>query len=248
MYVSHSWTVERQNGNIHFCFITYECHNHTKATYACLSLCILSNLFVPIILFATWIYLRGKKKLQKGSYIFIVSIDWMEPPWHIETKLLPFCKWNTLYCMTFFVLWCKFNWSLFPRVWLAMSQHWFRQWHGTDPYVPPSLRPSIPPSLRWGFWENAWKKWTKMWHADVSWPPPETIQFWTVLAQFRPSGSQNTWSNWGFMAFKGKCKEGMVWNVECWCILTTSRNCSILVQFWPSGRQKNSMKSRFPAF
>ena len=33
--------------------------------------------------------------------------------------------------MTFFVLRIKFNWSLFLRVQLTMTQHWFRQWIGT---------------------------------------------------------------------------------------------------------------------
>ena len=27
----------------------------------------------------------------------------------------------------------------------------------------------------------------EMWHADISWPPPEMIQFWPVLVQFQPS-------------------------------------------------------------
>ena len=57
--------------------------------------------------------------------------------------------------------------------------------------------------------ENALKKWPKMWHADVSRPPPEIIRIWPVLAQFWSPGGQkiseigvsghskeNAWKEW----------------------------------------------------
>ena len=34
---------------------------------------------------------------------------------------------------------------------------------------------------------------------------------------------------WGFWKFCGECMERMAWHLVCWCILTTSKNYSILV-------------------
>ena len=83
--------------------------------------------------------------------------------------------------------------------------------------------------VSWHSKENSWREWPQMWHADVSWPPPEIIWFWPLLAQFRPTGGKKTLWNWGFRAFLEEHMEGMAWNVVCWCILTTSE----IIWFWP---------------
>ena len=39
--------------------------------------------------------------------------------------------------------------------------------------------------------ETAWKEWPEIWHTDVSWPPPEMIRFWSILAKFGPLELKN---------------------------------------------------------
>ena len=81
--------------------------------------------------------------------------------------------------------------------------------------------------------ENAWKKWPKMWHVDIPWPPPERVRFWSVLAQFWASGVPKILVKLLFLGILRKRMEGMAWNVTCWCILTTPRNGSILASIGP---------------
>ena len=39
--------------------------------------------------------------------------------------------------------------------------------------------------VSWHFLENTWKEWSEMWwYADVSWPPPEMIKFWSWSVDF----------------------------------------------------------------
>ena len=110
------------------------------------------------------------------------------------------------------------------------------------------------PKTEWNkdFWhskKNTWKDWSEMWHVGVSWPHPEIIPFWPILAQFWPSDSPRSYWNGRFSIFLGECMEGMFWNVACWYILTTSRNYSILAGtgpistvWWP----RKWVKLRFP--
>ena len=63
------------------------------------------------------------------------------------------------------------------------------------------------------FPENAWRKWPKMLHADVSWPPSELISLWLQSVDFANFGA--------ILTFPGQHMDGMAWNFGCWCILTT---------------------------
>ena len=63
-------------------------------------------------------------------------------------------------------------------------QKWFnfgQYWPNFGPLVAKKLSEI---KVSWHSKENARKEWFEMWHADVSWPPPEIIRFWSVLAQF----------------------------------------------------------------
>ena len=49
--------------------------------------------------------------------------------------------------MASFVFWLKFHWSLFLRVQLAITQHWFRQWLGAEQVTSHYLNQCWPDSL-----------------------------------------------------------------------------------------------------
>ena len=110
------------------------------------------------------------------------------------------------------------------------------------------------------FPENAWREWTEILHADVSWPPSEPISLWSwsvdfffKMALFWLSESGQIWS---FLAFPGGYKEGIAWNFACCCIMATFRTDKIMVTvywffkifvlFWLSGTGQILVFRAFP--
>ena len=88
-------------------------------------------------------------------------------------------------------------------------------------------------------------EWPEIWHADVSWPLQNWLDFGHhlliifILSSFWLS---ETGQICHFRTFSGKRKGGMAWTLACWCILTTFRTYSdfghglliflILSSFW----------------
>ena len=76
------------------------------------------------------------------------------------------------------------------------------------------------------FPENAWWKWPKILHADISWPPSELISLWSRFVDFSYLAFfllSEMGQIWGFWAFPGEPFEEMAWNFACSCILSTIR-------------------------
>ena len=65
---------------------------------------------------------------------------YISTPYHLSSMNIEFHLWyenyrrhfSNLSSMKVFVFQLQFHWSLFPRVQLIISQHWFRQWLGTE--------------------------------------------------------------------------------------------------------------------
>ena len=86
-------------------------------------------------------------------------------------------------------------------------------------------------------------EWPEIWHADVSWPLQNWVDFghhlliFLILASFWLS---ETGQIWGFWRFSSECMGGMAWNLTCRCILTAFSTVYILVMvcwfssFWLS--------------
>ena len=79
----------------------------------------------------------------------------LDKAWSISTHL-PLDKMvavsQTIFSAAFlwmksFVLWLKFHWSLFLRVKLAITQHWFRLWLGAEQAASHYLNQCWPDSL-----------------------------------------------------------------------------------------------------
>ena len=60
--------------------------------------------------------------------------------------------------------------------------------------VRPSVRLSVRPSgeVSGHLPENAWREWSEILHADVSWPPSELIRLWSRSVDFPPFGATLT--------------------------------------------------------
>ena len=87
------------------------------------------------------------------------------------------------------------------------------------------------------FLENAREEWPELWHANVSWPSPELIKFWSWSVDFPFLASfwlSETGQIWGLWQFSSECMGGMACNLICWCILTTFATAYILVWWFSS--------------
>ena len=134
-------------------------------------------------------------KLQTSSSAYR---SWM-PPFinlsvHILLTHLPWKKWLPFcsqHIQMHFVFWFEFHWSLFPRVQLTMSQHWFRKWLGAEQAASHYLNQCLGSSLthicgtrgRWvnSSWpmkpygvielgQNRFKQWlVARWHQAITW-------------------------------------------------------------------------------
>ena len=84
------------------------------------------------------------------------------------------------------------------------------------------------------FLENAREEWPELWHADVSWPPSELIEFWSWSVDFPFLFLASFWLSetaqiWGLWQFSSERMGGMACNLICWCILTTFSPAYILI-------------------
>ena len=106
--------------------------------------------------------------------------------------------------------------TLFPSVHGSVGssdQPWPFYGMSVRPSVSPSVRPSVRPSREVSGYlpENARREFSKILHADVSWPPSKLIRLWPRFVDFPPFGATLTYwngSNLGFLSISQRTYAG----------------------------------------
>ena len=109
------------------------------------------------------------------------------------------------------------------------------------PFYSMSVRPSVFPSVRLSVRPERFPGICRRTHGGNGLKfymlmYRELLQYWldcghglVIFLFLVPFWLSETGQILGFRAFPGECIEGMAWNFECWCILTTFRTDKFMV-------------------